>query len=770
VSDQSLATSYRTCPLCEATCGLEVTTRGDRVVRIRGDREDVFSHGFICPKGSTLEQLHDDPDRVRTPLLKRDGRLVPTTWDEAFAEVANRLPPLVERYGRNAVGVYIGNPTAHSLAGAFYLGPLLRALGTENRFSAATLDQMPKQVAAGYMFGTGITIPVPDVDRTDYLLMLGANPFSSNGSLLTAPDMPGRLQALRRRGGRLVVVDPRRSRTAEEADEHVAIYPGTDAQLLAALVNVLVTEGRVRLGAAEGLVNGLDDVARLVAGFTPERCAPVCGIEAGTIVRLARELSGARRAAVYGRIGTCTQEFGTLASWLVDVVNVLTGNLDREGGAMFPLPAAGSPNTQGRPRYGRGGRPSSRRTRVRGLPAVLGELPAACLAEEIDTPGDGRIRALVTIAGNPVLSAPNSGRLDAALAGLDLMVAVDIYVNESTRHADVVLPAPSLLRRSHYDVLLYRLAARNVANYSGPTLPLGPGDLDEWEILCRLALAAQGQPHGPDDVAALDEGLAHAALRSAIGSASGPVPGRDPAELWSLLDGRTGPERLLDIALRTGPYGDGFGTKPGGLTLAELVARPHGIDLGPLMPRLPDVLRTASGMVELAPEPLMADFERLRASLERPPANGSGRLVLVGRRDLRSNNSWMHNLEVLVRGRPRCTLHVNPEDAGRLGLVDGSVACVASRVGEVEVPVEVTDRVRQGVVSMPHGWGHDRPGAELRVAATRAGVNSNLLADDSQVDPLSGNAVLNGIPVTVVPSRSPGSGQPDEADESLKGA
>ncbi|MGH9038455.1 MAG: molybdopterin dinucleotide binding domain-containing protein, partial [Acidimicrobiia bacterium] len=474
----------------------------------------------------------------------------------------------------------------------------------------------------------------------------------------------------------------------------------------------------------------------------------VTGVDAVTVARLARDLAAAPRAAVYGRIGTTTVEFGTLPSWLVDVLNVLTGNLDRPGGAMFPKAAAGAVNTRGRPGSGRGVTLGRWHSRVRGLPESFGELPVVCLAEEIDTPGPGQVRALVTVAGNPVLSTPNGGRLDAALAGLDFMVSVDTYVNETTRHADVILPVPSPLQRGHYDLFLLQLALRNVANYSPPTLPPDPGMPDEWETLSRLALIVQGAGAAADP-ALVDEGMVSALVRAAVADDSSGVKGRDPDELVSLLAPRRGPERLLDLMLRTGPYGDAFGSRPEGLTLDVLVDHPHGVDLGPLEPRLPEVLRTPSGQVELAPEPLVADVARLEAALSRETADG---LVLVGRRHLRDNNSWMHNLPVILKGKHRCTLQVHPGDARRLGLADGQPAEVASRTGRVTVPVEVTTSIRPGVVSLPHGWGHDLEGMALPVAAARPGANSNLLSDEEAFDALSGNAVLNGIPVKVAPA------------------
>ena len=756
MSDAPTRTAFRTCPLCEASCGLEITLKGDEIVRIRGDRDDVFSHGYICPKGSTLKQLHEDPDRLRRPLVKRDGTHVEVTWDEAFAEIERRLVPIIETHGRNAVATYGGNPGAHNLSAILYTRTLAQGLGTRMRFSAGTVDQVPKQVAAAYMFGTPASMAVPDLDRSDYLLILGANPYASNGSLCTAPDFPGRLEALQERGGKVVVVDPRRTKTAEEADEWIAIVPGTDALLLMAIVHVLFADGLVHVGEhVEPWLNGLDEIREASAELSPERVAGRCGVDAGTIRRVASELATAPSAAVYGRIGTCTQEFGTTASRLIDVLNVLTGNLDRPGGVMWATPATGSPTTRGVPGKGSGFRMARGRTRVRGLAEVMGEYPVAALAEEIETEGEGQVRALVTISGNPVLSTPNSERLAAALERLDLMVSIDIYLNETTRHADVVLPPTSNLSRSHYDLLLLQYAVRNVANYSPPVFEPEADGLDEWEIMAKLALIAQGQGAAADvDVA---DGIAITGLVAhAVGDATNPLHGREVDEILDMLGHRHGPERILDFMLRSGPYGDWFGARvtyvdhdgveQPALSLAFLEAHPHGVDLGPLQPRLPDVLRTASGKIELAPAELTADVERLRASLDR---DRDGEYVLIGRRDLRSNNSWMHNLSVLVKGRERCTLHVHPADARVLGLTDGGLARVTSRVGKVDVPVEVTDGIRPGVVSMPHGWGHDLDGIALRVASSRPGVNFNALADEELLDVVSGTSVLNGIPVTV---------------------
>jgi anaerobic selenocysteine-containing dehydrogenase len=782
-------TAYRTCPLCEATCGLRIELDGDRVVSVRGDDADVLSGGFICPKGVALGELHTDPDRLRTPLVRRDGKLTPSSWDDAFDEVARRMRPLLDDHGRDAVGVYLGNPNVHNLS-QLYLPVLIRALGTAYRWSASTLDQWPKQLASGLMFGTPMTVAVPDVDRTDLLLVFGANPMVSNGSLWTAPDMPGRLRALRARGGRLIVIDPRRSRTAQAADQHIPIRPGTDALLLAALVGVLGAEGRIDLGDAAPHVEDLDveTVLAALAPFTPEAVEGPTGVPAATVRQLALDLADADHAAVYGRMGTTTTAFGTTASWLVDVLNTVTGNLDRAGGVMFPLPAHGSLNTSGTPGRGRGVRPhGERRTRVRGLPNVLGEFPTSTLAEEIEgiagtegteettgpVPGDERIRGLIIVAGNPVLSAPDGARLAAALDGLELLVCVDAYLNETTLHADVVLPAPSPLARSHYDWTLTSFMVRNVAHYSPPAVPLPNGVLDEWEVLLRLAGIAAGWPGTP---AAWDDAVAAQAAERAVRDPASALHGLDAGDVLASLAPRRGPERLLDLALRAGPHGDGRR----GLSLGVLEAAPHGLDLGPLTPRLPEVLRTPSGRVELAPPTLVADLERLQLRLrvdaptstptpspsgsalpsERPAApepsdrSTSPGLLLVGRRDLRSNNSWMHNLPLLVKGRDRCTLHVHPADADRAGLTDGSPACIVSHTGSVVAPVQVTDTVAEGVVSLPHGWGHDAPDTRQHVATAHPGVNVNLLVGTEDMDPMSGTAVLNGIPVTVTPAAS----------------
>ena len=734
--------AFRTCPLCEATCGLRLEIEDDRVRRIRGDEDDPFSRGFICPKGSTLGALHDDPDRLRQPLVRRDGVLTEAGWDEAFSEVERRLAAILEERGRDAVAVYVGNPNAHNFANALALRPLVKALGTKNVYSASTVDQMPKHVACGLVFGHPLVIPVPDIDRTDLLLLLGANPLESNGSLATAPDWPGRLEAIRRRGGRVVVVDPRRTRTAEHADLHVPIRPGTDAALLAGIARALFAEGLTDPGPVAEMVSGIDLVAAAVAGFTRERVSSFTGIPAETIVGLARELAAAPTAVVYGRIGTHTTAYGTLAAWLVDVVNVLTGNLDRPGGAMFPHAAHEQPR-----RPARAFRTGRWTSRARGLPEVLGELPVATLADEMETPDEGQVRALLTIAGNPALTTPDAGRLEGLLASLDLMVCVDPYLNATTRHADVILPPPSVLEKAHYDLAFTALSVRNVADFSPPVFERDPGSPSEFEIMARLAAIAAGLGAGSDVQMLANAGVA-GRVNEAVADPASSIHGRDPDEIMAALGDRPPEEKILDLLLRTGHRGDGFGERPDGLSLEALEREPHGIDFGPLEPRLPAALATESGMIELAPAPLLADLDRLEQALA---ATANGGMVLVGRRQLRTANSWTQNIPVLVRGKGSCVAQIHPDDAARLGLVDGATATVRSAVGAIAIPVELTDSVMPGVVCIPYGWGHGLPGTRQAVASDHAGVNVNVLTDASVVDPLSGNAVLNGIPVTVAP-------------------
>jgi len=742
-SADTTVTHRRACPLCEACCGLEITTKGDHVVRIRGDMNDPYSKGFICPKGSTLKQLHEDPDRLTSPRIRTESGWQEATWDEAFAEIQRRLTPIVEDHGRQALGTVLGNPNTHNLGGLLYVRPVMAAVGSTNAFSASTVDQMPKHVSAGLMWGRPDLFPLPDLDRTDYMLMLGANPYVSNGSLLTAPDMPGRLEAIRERG-KLVVVDPRRTKTAENASEHLTIVPGTDSYWLMSLINTLSDEGLVDLGRLESHVSGVDDVRSMTAAYTPEAVAEQCGISAETTRRIARELAAAPTATVYGRMGAHTVEFGTIASWATDVLNVLTGNLDEPGGVMFNC--APTQNMAPSKPGGRGFKLGRWSGRASGRPEAKGELPAATLAEEITTPRDGAIKALFVLACNPVRSFPNTDRIDEALQQLDLLVVVDPYVTATARHAHVILPPTSALERSHYDFAFEANMIRSFAKYSPAVFETDAPS--EEQILSRLALVIQGQPVDTDPVVVHDQ-MMEQVIDAELNRESSLIHGRDKAEIVEALSVWEWSDQIIDFRLRVGQHGDAFGANPDGLTLRKLIDdHPSGADFGPLVSRFPDAIKTVSGTVELAPQPIIDDMDRFAAHFAQL-GRQSDQLVLIGRRHLKTVNSWMHNMNILIKGKTDCTLQVHPDDAARLGLADGGSASVQSRVGSVVAPVEITDEVMRGVVCLPHGWGYDEDGIEMNTAKTKPGVNSNSLTDDAPLDDLSGNATLNGIPVEV---------------------
>jgi anaerobic selenocysteine-containing dehydrogenase len=725
----------RTCPLCEAMCGLEIQVESGKVTKIRGNRDDVWSRGHLCPKGVSLGALHHDPDRIRRPMIKVDGRLQEVSWDAAFRRCTELLMPVIREYGISAVTAYTGNPLAHSFSLARYAGVLLGMSGMPVTYSPGTVDQWPKNLSSHLMYGGWWTFPVPDIERTDLLVIMGANPAASQGSLMAAPDVMGLIDAIRKRG-KVIVIDPVRTLTAARADEWLPIVPGTDAALLLAVAHTLFDENLINPGPQ---VDGVDTMRRVAADWPPTRVSAVTGIDEDRIRQLARELANTEKSVVYGRIGLCNQEFGSLASWLVDVINILTGHFDRPGGAMFPRPAAWSITTQplpglegGIPEFGRW------RTRVRGAKEVLGQAPVSCMAEEIATPGDGQLKALITIAGNPVLSTPGGDKLDEVLPMLDAMISVDLWLNETTRHADVILPGLSALEQPHHDDLVLQFAIHSIANYSAPVFD--PGDRPhEWEILIRLTGLCTGTPAEDVDVAAIDDGyFDYLAF----------TRGLDGATIRKLYD-HGGPERMLDLTLRTGPFGDRYGENPGGLTLDMLKANPNGIDFGPMVSQLPDVLGTPDKKIRLAPPYLLDDLPRLAARMERP----AEQLVLVSRRHLRSNNTWMHNVPALMKGKDRCTLLIHPDDAARCGVTDDDIVTVKSEAGEIKVPVEITNAIKRGVVSMPHGWGHGKPGTRMSVANDSPGANTNALSPPTFIDEPSGNGALNGIPVTIIDDR-----------------
>ncbi len=711
-------TVFRTCSLCEAMCGLAFEVDGGRIVSVGPDHDDVFSHGYICPKGTAIADIHDDPDRLRQPVRRTaGGDFEPISWNEAFSLVASRLGEIKRRHGGDALGFYLGNPAVHNHAALLLRNGLIRALGTRNSTSAGSQDTSPRFAASYYLYGSSLANPIPDIDRTDYFLCIGANPRVSQGSLMTAPDVRKRLQAIRARGGRVVVVDPRRTETAREADEHVAILPGGDAAFLLAMTQVLVAEGRVDRANVDRLARGWSEIESRLAAFTPERVARSVGIDAETIRRLAREFAAAPTGVAYSRVGVCNSAHGTVASLATDLLNLAAGRVGQVGGAMFPTsifdatPILKLTKGDGHARW---------HSRVRKLPETLGDLPASILAEEIETPGPGQIRAMVTFAGNPVLSTPNGRRLSAAFERLEFMVAVDLYVNETTRHADVILPPAWSLCEDHVDLIATAAAVRNVARWSPPVVERPAGELADWQILLELIYRLGG---GPTGLKWLDW-----AYRL----------GRRVGWHWT-------PDSSVDLLIRLSAHGDRFRPWSKGLNLKKLKRAPHGIDLGPLGPGIAHRVQHADKKMHVDAPILLSAVDALAASLAEPPADDM--LLLIGRRELRSNNSWMHNVPNLVSGRPRCVLLVHPRDAERAGVRDGQVAVLANHVHRGEVPVEICDEMREGVVSLPHGWGHAASARWQRTAGAHAGVSANDWTDDRVVESVVGQSILNGVRV-----------------------
>jgi anaerobic selenocysteine-containing dehydrogenase len=719
---------YRSCNLCEAICGIEITVEDQQRLTIRGDKDDPFSRGYICPKAVALQDFHFDNDRLRYPVRRTLTGWQRIGWDEAFDEVAKNLKHTYARYGRNSIATYLGNPTVHNYGAVLFAPGFLRSLHTRNRFSATSVDQLAHHVAAYLMFGHQLILPIPDLDRTNLFLMLGANPAVSNGSMMTAPGFSIRLQALRQRGGKVILIDPRRNETARLADRHLFIRPGTDVFLLLALLHVVFAEQLTRMDALASFTAGIEIVANMVKEFSPDRVESVTGIDAEDVRDLAREFAAAESAVCYGRIGVSTQEFGGVCQWLINVLNIVTGNFDREGGAMFPLPAfdpVSAPESLApRGSYGRW------QSRVRKLPEFAGELPVVALAEEILAPGEGQVKALVTLAGNPVLSTPNGRELDRALDSLEFMVSIDPYINETTRHAHIILPPTSPLERGHYDIAFHLLAIRNTAKFSPPLFDRPPDAMHDWEILAELQTRMEHDRPGGN--------LKRRLMRRFFG-----------------------PERILDLGLRFGPYGARFNPFSKGLTLNKVKAAAHGIDLGPMKSCLPARLRTPNKVINLAPELFVKDIERVRMKLTslvddgvQPVHRENGELLLIGRRQLRSNNSWMHNSQRLVRAnssKPQCTVLMHPDDAAERNLKQGQEVHVTSRIGTIKLPVELSDEIMRGVVSIPHGWGHDREGNRLSVAQQNSGASINDLMDGSNIDAICGTAAFNGTRVTVKP-------------------
>ena len=745
-TERQLTTHCRDCPLCEAHCGTLVTIDPalQEIVSIRGDPDDPFSCGYICPKAYAMKELHRDPDVIRTPLIKRDGVFVETSWSEALDYTAQRLQEIRSAHGPDSIGLYIGNPTAHHPGLLLYSPLLLAELATKQIYCAGSVDIISRILSSVLMYGDCSLHPVPDIDRTDLFIVHGANPIVSNGSMVTAPGMPNRIKALRARGGKMFVIDPRRTETAELADLHIPIRPGTDAWFLLGVVHHLFASARVDLGRLAGFSDRLEVVQLLVQAFPPETVADMCGVPAEMIRRVAEEFAGSASAVWYGRTGTCTQSYGTLCCWLQELLNILTGNLDRAGGSMFP--AGIVPSILYAEKYAGDIPPFDRwRSRVSQLPELAGVLPTAALAEEILTPGIGQIRAFITMAGNPVLSLPNGGRLAEAFESLEFMLSLDIYMNETTRHADVILPSPFEMTHSSFPVYFIPYAVRKIAKWNPALFAPGPGQKHDWEIFLGLVSRLTGKTEEELEEANLMDWL----HRFYVSTDSGASVDQARAALGS----EGGPDRLLDILIRTGPDGDKFSPNASGLSLERIAQSPHGLDIGPMEPQLPSILATPNGRINLAPELIVKDIDRLLA--ERDQVRDTETMLLIGRRHVRSNNSWMHNLNVLIKGKDRCTLMIHPTDACSRGLTNGDIATVSTDTAMLEIVTEITEAMMPGVVSVPHGWGHGKTATRLNIANGHAGANVNVLIDDMLFDKPSINAALNGIPVRVAAAAGP---------------
>ncbi len=697
-------THFRTCNLCEAMCGIVIQHDGEKVLSIKGDKNDPFSKGYICPKATALQDLHEDPDRLRHPVERTANGWKEISWPDALDKVAAGIQSVQKKHGQNAFGIYLGNPNVHNLGGMLTIKHLLSSIKTRSRFSATSIDQLPHHIVSMHLFGHMLRIPVPDVNRTQYMLIIGGNPLASNGSIMTAPNMRQKLKDIKARDGKVVVIDPRRTETADIASEHHFIRPATDVLLLLAMLNEIYLQGyadkaRAKNNRAAALAPEIERIADFAKDYSAESVADITGIAASKIKRLVKEFCEAESSVCYGRMGVSVQEFGLLSQYLIMVINIVTGRLDEVGGLMFPNPAVDVVNNSGPGYLGK------RHSRVSNLPDFNGDYPVVAMADEMLVEGAGQLKGFMTVAGNPVLSTPNGEKLDTAFANLDFMVAIDYFVTETSRHANIILPPVSPLERDHYDVTFNNFAVHNVAKYSKALFAKKKSAKHDWQIYLELAKR-------------LDK---KAALATKI-----------ERRLVNIL----GPKFMLDQGLRRGPYA--------GMTLNKLKKNPHGIDLGPLKRMLPKALKHKDKQIHLNIDFYQADLARVREMMQ---DYDDKQVLLIGRRHVRSNNSWLHNSYRLVKGKPRCTLMLHPETAKEYGIEDGQTVKVTSRVGSVIITAEVTDELMPKVVSIPHGWGHGRKGVKQKIAQAHAGVSVNDLTDDTLIDQLSGNAAVNGVPV-----------------------
>ena len=707
--------------------------------------EDLISLGHICPKGVALMELRDDPDRVTTPMVRKNGELVPASWEEAFSVIKEKFAAIKAQYGSEALSLFIGNATIGTTPFMVGYQMLLQCMGTQNLYTAGSMDHLPKLLTCKEMYGWEYTNPVPDIDNSDYILMIGANPMVSNGSLWLATGFRKRLKAMQSRGGQLEVIDPRFTETAKVAYQHHFIRPGQDPYLLLGLLHVIFRDDLANPGVANPHLNGLEQIEQLAASVDLQQIADNCGIDVATIESIAHKLAKTERAGIYGRVGSTTQIHGTLTSWLTEVINIITGKLDIPGGMMFPKSAAFCVNAQGQPGIGLPNTTPPHRTRVRNMPAVCGELPVACLAEEITTPGKGQIKGLVTICGNPASSTPGAEQLDHALSELDFLLCFDIYINETTRHADVILPGAHTFEKSFYGAYSVNYAVRNVVRYSPALFDLNDGYLSDWDAFLQVcSLAAGGEVLNEEGLLAMENQMISAVLDQAAQDEYSIAHGINVNEAIGKLTSARGIDRVMEAGFRSGPYGDGFGKNPDGITLEKIIAQPNGLDLGPLQPRLPEVLRTPSGKLELAPPAFMEEAKVLFATQPE-----TSEFTLIGRRQPRGQNSWGHNVNILIKGKFRCTLQMHSEDANRLQLQEGDNVKLDTETGQIVAQLEISDDMMPGVISLPHGFGHDKEGMKLTRAMQQPGVNINNILSNQCLDALTGNVVTNGVPVNV---------------------
>ena len=693
---------YRTCNLCEAMCGLEITYKEKKVISIVGDKKDPLSKGFICPKSLALKDLYEDPDRLKTPIKRTENGWQEISWTEAFDEVEIQIKKIQEKYGNNAVATYQGNPNVHNVGSMLYGGPFLKSLKTKQKYSATSADQLPHHIASLKMFGHQMLIPIPDIERTDYLLILGANPGASNGSLLTAPGFPKKIKSIQKRGGKVINIDPRFTETSKISSQHLYINPGKDALFLLSLLHVIFDQGIEEKTHLSNHLKGLEEIKEIVKEYSPKKTALLIGIDSLEIQKIAKDFMNSKTAVCYGRMGVSTQEYGGICQWLINVLNIVTNNMDKVGGAMFTKPAIDLVYMTGI--QGKVGNFDRYRSRVHNLPEYSGELPVATLADEILTEGEGQIKMFICTAGNPVLSAPNGKKLEKALEKLDFMVSIDIYLNETSKYANIILPTTNGLETLHYDLVFHQLAIRNTAKLSEVLFEKDENQKHDWQILNELT------------------------------------------ERITEKKNSLTPEMMLDNMFQYSPY------KEANLSVNKLKENPNGIDLGSLQPLLIKRIFTVDKKINVSPKIFIDDLKRLNKELCKDTKEEETKypFALIGRRHLRNNNSWMHNSKLLMKGKNRCTVLMSSKDANNLSITDHQKIKIISNVGSIELPVEISDEMKEGVLSIPHGFGHNRNGTKIKLAEENAGESINDLTDDNKIDKLTGNANFSGTRVKVI--------------------